>query len=120
MARKSLRIAGLALGAAVLLRPAGAEALEVFACEPEWAALATELGGDKVEVFSATTARQDPHQIQARPALIARLRSADLVVCSKNLRGSTVPKAISTPPATRIFRPIHATLRPSLLRWRDG
>jgi zinc/manganese transport system substrate-binding protein len=66
----------------VLLRPSGAEALEVFACEPEWAALATELGGDKVEVFSATTARQDPHQIQARPALIARLRSADLVVCT--------------------------------------
>ena len=82
MVRQSLRTAGLALGVAVLLRPAGAEALEVFACEPEWAALATELGGDKVEVFSATTARQDPHQIQARPALIARLRSADLVICT--------------------------------------
>src|SRR5436305_3176606 len=82
MIRKFLRTAGLALGVAVLLRPSGAEALEVFACEPEWAALATELGGDKVEVFSATTARQDPHQIQARPALIARLRSADLVVCT--------------------------------------
>src|SRR4029077_6659206 len=59
-----------------------AEALEIFACEPEWGALATELGGDKVEVFVATSARQDPHQIQARPALIARLRSADLVVCT--------------------------------------
>jgi zinc/manganese transport system substrate-binding protein len=57
-------------------------ALNVFACEPEWAALATELGGDKVSAFSATTARQDPHQIQARPALIARLRAADLVVCT--------------------------------------
>src|SRR5947208_10561326 len=76
------RLAGIALGLAVLFRPVDANALEVFACEPEWAALATELGGDKVEVFSATTARQDPHQIQARPALIARLRSADLVVCT--------------------------------------
>jgi zinc/manganese transport system substrate-binding protein len=57
-------------------------ALNVFACEPEWAALATELGGGDVSVFSATTARQDPHQVQARPALIARLRSADLVVCT--------------------------------------
>ena len=27
-------------------------------------------------------ARQDPHQIQARPSLIARLRTADLVVCT--------------------------------------
>jgi ABC-type Zn uptake system ZnuABC Zn-binding protein ZnuA len=57
-------------------------ALNVFACEPEWAALASEIGGDKVSVFTATTAKQDPHQVQARPALIAQLRSADLVVCT--------------------------------------
>ena len=57
-------------------------ALTVFACEPEWGALAKELGGGDVSVFSATTARQDPHQIQARPALISRLRAADLVVCT--------------------------------------
>ena len=57
-------------------------ALNVFACEPEWASLAQELGGDKVTVASATTARQDPHHIEARPSLIARMRGADLVVCS--------------------------------------
>jgi zinc/manganese transport system substrate-binding protein len=59
-----------------------AAALNVFACEPEWAALAQELGGDKVSVGSATTARQDPHHIEARPSLIARVRRADLVICS--------------------------------------
>lgn len=59
-----------------------ARAINVFACEPEWGALAAELGGEDVSVFTATTARQDPHQIQARPALIARLRNADLVVCT--------------------------------------
>jgi zinc/manganese transport system substrate-binding protein len=64
-----------------LASPARAE-LNVFACEPEWAALATELGGERVAVFAATTARQDPHMIQARPSLIARLRRADLVVCT--------------------------------------
>jgi zinc/manganese transport system substrate-binding protein len=57
-------------------------ALNIFACEPEWGALAQELGGDKVSVFSATTAFQDPHRIEARPSLIARIRNADLVVCS--------------------------------------
>ncbi len=57
-------------------------ALNVFACEPEWAALAQELGGDKVSVYSAVTALQDPHRIEARPSLIARIRSADLVICS--------------------------------------
>jgi zinc/manganese transport system substrate-binding protein len=57
-------------------------ALNVFACEPEWAALAQELGGDKVAVTSATTAFQDAHHIEARPSLIARMRNADLVICS--------------------------------------
>jgi zinc/manganese transport system substrate-binding protein len=57
-------------------------ALNIFACEPEWGALATALGGNDVDVFVATTALQDPHQIQARPALISRLRNADLVACT--------------------------------------
>ncbi|WP_338844625.1 zinc ABC transporter substrate-binding protein [Massilia sp. W12] len=57
-------------------------ALSVLACEPEWAALAGELGGDKVKVSSATSAQQDPHKIEARPSLIARTRSADLLVCT--------------------------------------
>jgi zinc/manganese transport system substrate-binding protein len=57
-------------------------ALNVFACEPEWGALVTELGGDKVSVYVATTGKQDPHQIQARPSLIAQARKADLTVCT--------------------------------------
>jgi zinc/manganese transport system substrate-binding protein len=61
--------------------PAGA-ALNVFACETEWAALAQELGGDKVSVFSATSAQQDPHRIEAKPSLISRMRNADLLICS--------------------------------------
>jgi len=65
-----------------LLFSLDAFALNVFACEPEWASLAQELGGDKVSVFAATTAKQDPHRIEARPSLIARMRSAELVVCT--------------------------------------
>lgn len=57
-------------------------ALRVLACEPEWGALAQELGGNLVDVSVATTALQDPHQIQAKPSLIARARNADLVVCT--------------------------------------
>ncbi len=57
-------------------------AVNVFACEPEWAALAKQIGDDKVSVFSATTAMQDPHHIEARPSLIARLRNADMLICS--------------------------------------
>ena len=57
-------------------------ALDVLACEPQWAALTLALGGEHVNVRSATTALQDPHQIQARPSLIAQARKADLLVCS--------------------------------------
>ena len=56
--------------------------LYVFACEPEWAALAQELGGDQLKIYSATSALQDPHHIQARPSLIAQARKADLLVCT--------------------------------------
>ncbi len=67
--------------AAGFVQPATA-ALKVFACEPDWAALAKELGGNDVETYSATMAQQDVHKIQARPSLIARYRQADLVICT--------------------------------------
>ncbi len=56
--------------------------VKLFACEPEWAALARELGGERLSITTATTALQDPHYIQARPSLIAKIRRADLLVCS--------------------------------------
>lgn len=77
---KAVLIALLA-ALACAAQPAAA-ALSVFACEPEWAALASELGGDRVKVYAATTAQQNVHRIEARPSLIARARSADLAVCT--------------------------------------
>lgn len=56
--------------------------LQVLACEPEWAALTAEIAGERARVSSATTAMQDPHHIEARPALIAQARRADLLVCT--------------------------------------
>ena len=56
--------------------------LNVFACEPHWAALVTEIGGSHANITTATGAYNDPHFIQARPSLISRMRSADLVVCN--------------------------------------
>lgn len=61
--------------------PARAD-LNVFATVPEWAALAREIGGDKLRIYSATTAFQDPHRIEARPSLLAQARRADLVVAA--------------------------------------
>ena len=56
--------------------------LKVFACEPEWAALTQELGGDRVSIYVATNAFQDPHRVEAKPSLLARARRAQLVVCT--------------------------------------
>lgn len=56
--------------------------LNVFACEPHWAALAQEIGGSHVDVLSATGAYNDPHYIQPKPSLIARMRRTDLLVCN--------------------------------------
>jgi zinc/manganese transport system substrate-binding protein len=67
--------------AALVSTPAQAK-LKVFACEPEWASLVNELAGDKVEVSVGTSALQDVHQIEAKPSLIAKVRGADLMVCT--------------------------------------
>lgn len=57
-------------------------AIRVLATTPEWASLTRELGGDRVDVYAATTAFQDPHRVEARPSLIARARNAGLVIAT--------------------------------------
>ena len=79
----SRHLAPALLAALTVIAPASAAAdARVFACEPEWAALAGEIGGDDVTVYSATHGRQDAHYIRARPSLIAQVRRADIVFCS--------------------------------------
>ena len=68
--------------AVALVSPVASAALSIFATVPEWGALAQELGGDKVKVYTATNALQDPHHVEARPSLIARFRNAEVLICS--------------------------------------
>lgn len=56
--------------------------VNIFACAPEWGALAEEIGGNKVSVTVATTASQDVHFVRAKPSLLAAMRKADLIFCS--------------------------------------
>jgi zinc/manganese transport system substrate-binding protein len=79
--KKPLRLTLFGYLASLVSLPALA-ALNVFATVPEWAALSQEIGGDKVRVFAATSGLQDPHRVEAKPSLIARLRNADLVVAT--------------------------------------
>ena len=79
---RRMALAVLAAGLAAAIAPPAKADTRVLACEPEWAALAAEVGGDDVTVHSATHGGQDAHHIRARPSLIARIRRADVLFCS--------------------------------------
>ena len=76
------RLAGITLLAMLAGAMPAQAAVRILATTPEWGALATELGGDKVNVYVATTAFQDVHRVEAKPSLVARARNADLVVAA--------------------------------------
>ncbi|MCJ0825285.1 zinc ABC transporter substrate-binding protein [Luteimonas sp. 50] len=101
---KLFAIPALLLAAGLAAAPGPAQAkLKVFACEPEWGALVRELAGDKVDLDVATTALQDVHVIEAKPSLIAKVRSADLAVCTgAQLEIGWLPQLIRQSGNTRI------------------
>lgn len=75
-------IRGVCLSLALAVAAPAHAAIKVLATTADWGALTTELGGDKVDVYSATSALQDVHRVDARPSLVARARNADLVVAN--------------------------------------
>jgi len=80
MKKLSLLILGLGM---LIASPNAAQAkVDIFACAPEWGALAQEIGGDKVDVYTASNANQDIHYMRAKPSLLAAMRKADMVICS--------------------------------------
>jgi zinc/manganese transport system substrate-binding protein len=72
------------LCAALALLPAlpADAAIKVLATTADWGSLAAELGGDQVDVYTATSALQDVHRVDAKPSLVARARTADLIVAN--------------------------------------
>ena len=78
MKKLFLMVLGLLIAA-----PTSAKAeINVFACAPEWGALAQEIGGNNVDVYTASNANQDIHHMRAKPSLLAAMRKADLIICS--------------------------------------
>ena len=64
------------------LAPSAHAAVRVLATTADCGALTRELGGDRVDVYTATTAMQDVHRVEAKPSLVARARTADLLVAN--------------------------------------
>ena len=55
-------------------------AVQVVATTPEYAALATAIGGDRITATSLAKATEDPHFVDAKPSHIVTLNKADLLI----------------------------------------
>jgi len=77
---KTASLTSIALAAGLLAAaPAHAE-LNVVTTTEDLAALAREVGGDKIKVESLSRGYQDPHFVEAKPSFVIKLHSADLLI----------------------------------------
>jgi zinc/manganese transport system substrate-binding protein len=71
---------GLMICATAPLMGAAAKKLNVVTSTADMAALAQEVGGDKISVESIAKGYQDPHFVEAKPSFLLKLRQADLLI----------------------------------------
>jgi len=71
----------LGLVVCVMLSPvAEAKKLNIVTSTTDMAALAQEVGGEKISVESIAKGYQDPHFVEAKPSFLLKLRQADLLI----------------------------------------
>jgi zinc/manganese transport system substrate-binding protein len=63
-----------------LSAPAFAKKLNIVTTTTDLASIAEAVGGDKVEVTSICTGRQDPHFVEAKPSYMMKAKAADLFI----------------------------------------
>ena len=69
--------------------------LNVFACVPEWAALTSAIGGDRVDVTLASKATEDPEKLSPTPGMITAMDAADMFVCTGvDLEATWLPEVL--------------------------
>src|SRR6476659_1142713 len=64
----------------VFTSAAEAKKLNVITATTDLAALAQEVGGDKIQIESIAKGYQDPHFVEAKPSFLLKLRQADLLI----------------------------------------
>ena len=67
------------IGALLALASASAK-LNVVATTPDFGAIAREIGGEKVEVFTMAKPTEDPHFVDAKPSFVVKLNKADVLI----------------------------------------
>ncbi len=99
-------VALLALGTAGAAPTYAADKLYVVTATTDLAALAQEVGGDRVEVESIARGYQDPHFVEAKPSFLLKLRKANLlIVVGLQLEIGWLPPLISQSGNPRIQGP---------------
>src|SRR6058998_521681 len=73
-------ILGFAMWAVLLTGAAEAKKLNVITSTTDMAALAQEVGGDRISVESIAKGYQDPHFVEAKPSFLLKLRQADVLI----------------------------------------
>ena len=73
-------IAPLALASLLALLSTATAKLIVVATLPDYASLATAIGGENVEVTAMAKPTEDPHFVDARPSFVVKLRGADVLI----------------------------------------
>src|SRR6202140_1936930 len=71
---------GTVLLISILPTPAAAKKLNVVTATTDMAALAQEVGGDRISVESIAKGYQDPHFVEAKPSFLLKLRQPDLLI----------------------------------------
>ena len=74
-----MKIPASILAALALIASAQAK-LNVVTTLPDYAALASAIGGDKIEITAMAKPTEDPHFVDARPSFVVKLRSADVLI----------------------------------------
>jgi len=75
-----LNFAAVGLLLALLPTAAAAKKLNVVTATTDMAALAQEVGGDRISVESIAKGYQDPHFVEAKPSFLLKLRQADVLI----------------------------------------
>src|SRR3954463_5208415 len=75
-----LKTTALMVGAFTLAPSLATAQLRVVATTPDLAAVAKEIGGDRVNVVALAKATEDPHFVDAKPSFVVTLNRADALV----------------------------------------
>jgi zinc/manganese transport system substrate-binding protein len=80
MARRRFDLTSILLAAALLFAARSDAKLNVVATTPDFAAVATAVGGDQVSVLALAKPTEDPHFVDARPSHVVKLNQADALI----------------------------------------